>query len=401
MRHFFTILILISIAAIIGPAFITAETAHAQPATGTAEWRYEVIGQLPTAGDIRPGDIRDVPTLVRYVFLLGLGLSGILAFGMIVFAGLEWALSGANPSLQSDAMDRIRNAIFGLLLLLGAYVILNTINPDLVSLRAPQGWTVPPPGTGPVPQTHTECRNNACVTVQGAGVNRCHLDADCLLDRWVWARMAGNFVEACYTQRTYASESACRNSVPPLGYDTCVPIGACPPPRQSCNEITPQMCSNQQSIAAACNARYPRGNSPTTDQLIACVRTNFQRPLGQGGFGRPFGGTVYTYEVSRDVCNYTKGREVCGSCAHTTNSCHYGGSPTNPSGNQGALAIDWGLAWLSDAATRAVAANAVIQSGQDCGSSLFKSAFCDSGGRRVPCIQASHVHMAVAGCDRD
>ena len=93
---------------------------------------------------------------VRYIFVLGLGLGGILAFAMIVFAGLEWSLSGANPSLQQDAKDRIFNAVFGLLLLLGSFVILNTINPDLVDLRVPaefRGLRVPDPRALPAPPT--------------------------------------------------------------------------------------------------------------------------------------------------------------------------------------------------------------------------------------------------------
>jgi hypothetical protein len=99
---------------------------------------------------------------VQYLFIFGLGLGGILAFAMIVFAGLEWALSGANPSLQQDAKDRLYNAIFGLILLLGAYVILNTINPDLVRLRQPafRGLEIPPP---PSPQSYNPGYNPACV----------------------------------------------------------------------------------------------------------------------------------------------------------------------------------------------------------------------------------------------
>lgn len=101
--------------------------ASEQPAAIKLETAFPVItGIDPAAG---------LPQFARYIFVLGLGLGGILAFAMIVFAGLEWSLSGANPSLQQDAKDRIFNAVFGLLLLLGSFVILNTINPALVSLR--------------------------------------------------------------------------------------------------------------------------------------------------------------------------------------------------------------------------------------------------------------------------
>lgn len=97
-----------------------------------AEMRLET--QFPPIGDIRPE--AGLPQFVQYLFMLGLGLGGALAFGMIVFAGLQWSLSGASASLQGDAQDRIKNAIFGLILLLGAFVILNTINPEIVQMRA-------------------------------------------------------------------------------------------------------------------------------------------------------------------------------------------------------------------------------------------------------------------------
>ena len=46
---------------------------------------------------------------------------------------------------------------------------------------------------------------------------------------------------------------------------------------------------------------------------------------------------IYTYERTNDLCNYTRGERVCGSCAHKVRSCHYGGS----NGAQGALGVDF------------------------------------------------------------
>jgi hypothetical protein len=64
-------------------------------------------------------------------------ISGILAFGAIVFGGVKSAISAGNPSAISEARQWIWSALIGLLLLGGAYIILNTINPNLINLNLP------------------------------------------------------------------------------------------------------------------------------------------------------------------------------------------------------------------------------------------------------------------------
>ena len=41
----------------------------------------------------------------------------------------------ASEGMRSDAKQKIQNALLGLLLAVGTYLILNTINPDLLNLR--------------------------------------------------------------------------------------------------------------------------------------------------------------------------------------------------------------------------------------------------------------------------
>lgn len=70
-----------------------------------------------------------------YQFSLIAGV--FLAVGVIAWAGLRYALAAGNPSGQSDARDQILQAILGLILLFGAYLILFTINPNLINLNLP------------------------------------------------------------------------------------------------------------------------------------------------------------------------------------------------------------------------------------------------------------------------
>lgn len=70
-----------------------------------------------------------------YQFALMIG--GILAFGVIVYGGVRYMASAGNPSGQSDAKEWIEAALLGLLLLVGAYFVLNVVNPQLTNLNLP------------------------------------------------------------------------------------------------------------------------------------------------------------------------------------------------------------------------------------------------------------------------
>ncbi len=350
---------------------------------------------------------------VKYVYIFALGLAGILAFGMIAFAGLEWTLSGGNESWKADAKDRIQNAIFGLLLLLAAYVIFNTINPDLVLLRQPSlgGINVPPPtiptqpgqpGGPGQPTQPTDCSKwieYGCIT------QKCSVLGPDWEDANINCPTPGAGRECTSQQPGYYCGR--RNPRSPGGPGQPNPTPGPPPGPTSCDDITSSMCENPHQIAAACNARFPAGNHPRTEQVLNCVKDYLEKPESEGGFGEKFGGSIFTYEQSNQLCNYTKGRTVCGGCQHAENSCHYGGSPNNPEGNQGALAIDWGFAWLNQRARndeelrklKQKLGKALENAAKACGG--VKSVRCESGSKTVGCESADHVHMSIVGCDRN
>lgn len=68
------------------------------------------------------------------IYTISVGVAVALAVVMIVYAGIIYATSGDNASKQKEAKTQITQAIFGLAILLASYLILNTINPDLVNL---------------------------------------------------------------------------------------------------------------------------------------------------------------------------------------------------------------------------------------------------------------------------
>jgi hypothetical protein len=97
---------------------------------------------LPTPA---PGEI------VKNIYNFALMLGGILAFGMIVFGAVKYTLSGGNPSGQSDARDIVTQALLGLLLLVGVFIVLNLINPSLTRLNLPELGKIKAPEEGQLP----------------------------------------------------------------------------------------------------------------------------------------------------------------------------------------------------------------------------------------------------------
>ena len=73
---------------------------------------------------------------VAYQYLTG--VAGIIAIAMIMYAGMKWIFAAGDASKISRAKETIVNAVVGLVLALGAYIILNTINPALVKLQVPE-----------------------------------------------------------------------------------------------------------------------------------------------------------------------------------------------------------------------------------------------------------------------
>jgi hypothetical protein len=73
---------------------------------------------------------------VANFYQFALMISGVLAFGAVVYGGVKYISSAGNPSAQTDGKDWIEAALLGLLLLAGAYLVLNVINPDLTNLNA-------------------------------------------------------------------------------------------------------------------------------------------------------------------------------------------------------------------------------------------------------------------------
>lgn len=83
----------------------------------------------------------DFPTYMQAVYRIGIGICFVLGVIMFTWAGIEYILS-ESMNTKSDAKKRIAAALTGLAIALVSYILLNTINPDILKLQ-PLGITAP------------------------------------------------------------------------------------------------------------------------------------------------------------------------------------------------------------------------------------------------------------------
>lgn len=74
----------------------------------------------------------DLGALIQEIFKWSLMVLGIAVFVMMFFAGFIMLTAAGNTAKWNDAKSKMTNALFGAILLLSAYLILYTINPDFV-----------------------------------------------------------------------------------------------------------------------------------------------------------------------------------------------------------------------------------------------------------------------------
>jgi type IV secretory pathway VirB2 component (pilin) len=126
-------------------SFFFPSIAFAQSAPAT----YTLMAPL---GGVLEGS-PNLTTYLQGIVQVTIGIAGILAVIMIVVCGIK-LMGSPSASGKSEAKECVWNAIFGVLLALGAWILLNTINPLLLSneVNLTEVTVAPatPPPSGPV-----------------------------------------------------------------------------------------------------------------------------------------------------------------------------------------------------------------------------------------------------------
>ncbi len=95
----------------------------------------------PFTLSVRIGAIENFVDLGEYLsnlYQYGVGIAGMLAAVMMMIGGFQYLTAGGDAEKVSKGKRRITDALIGLFLTMGAYLLLNTINPDTVRLQLPK-----------------------------------------------------------------------------------------------------------------------------------------------------------------------------------------------------------------------------------------------------------------------
>jgi len=77
----------------------------------------------------------DFPNLVRQIYIFGSSIVGAVAVAAFVLAGIFYMTAQGNQERVKKAKEMFGGALVGLFLVMGSYLILKTLNPQLVELQ--------------------------------------------------------------------------------------------------------------------------------------------------------------------------------------------------------------------------------------------------------------------------
>ncbi len=208
-----------------------AQQAATQPQTPAAEpsgiLNYTPLAPLPGIGGTSttgqaPNTSVDIVSYAQGVFRFAIGLAAALAVIMITIGGFEYIGSDVITS-KEEGRKKITQALQGLFLVMGAWLILYTINPELVKLR----FVVPE-----LPAISTPAPELADPTV--------YKIQTCLLNRERGEESRLYSIHFTHTERTLEeSLEKCRTATPRPGFVDGPSGSGCVQTQFSCQRFIP------------------------------------------------------------------------------------------------------------------------------------------------------------------
>lgn len=97
-----------------------------------AAMEYPVIAGITISGTTTAAEY------IIYFFNLSVAVGAFIAAVVLAMAGVDYVSSQGEPAKIESAKSKIKNAFLGLTILLGAFIILNIINPQLTNIKIDQ-----------------------------------------------------------------------------------------------------------------------------------------------------------------------------------------------------------------------------------------------------------------------
>jgi hypothetical protein len=142
------------------------------PCVVFAQQKYSPLVTIPGVTD---GGGQGFGAYVNFLYAAAIGIGAFLAVIKIIIAGVKYMTTDVINS-KSNAKGEITGALLGLLLILGAYMILNIINPKLVSptvnfqqIPTPPTLAAPPAGVASTNGTTNPTTADAAPAAPAAG----------------------------------------------------------------------------------------------------------------------------------------------------------------------------------------------------------------------------------------
>jgi hypothetical protein len=147
--------------------------------------------------------------VVKNIYGVAIGVAAVLAVGMIIWAGLQYATTEAING-KSDAKDTWQGAVWGLVLLLSSFLILRTINVDLVDITLDLGTPIKGDAVDPNFLQNSIQRLEEAANLT-ARINQIHRDEVAVAEKRLAAAQAANDpieIAAAQNQLTRARDAA-------------------------------------------------------------------------------------------------------------------------------------------------------------------------------------------------
>ncbi len=160
------------------PVFIDANGDNGE----SSEVTYQPLVGIPGLTD---ADKISMELYINTLYTIAISVAAFLAVVKIILAGLKYMLSEVVTN-KEDAKKDIKGALLGLMIVLGAWLILTTINPQLVNLQALQELEALQ-GLEPIPHPCEGYTRRDQITTadlnENPGWNRCFQN-DCTTKGW-------------------------------------------------------------------------------------------------------------------------------------------------------------------------------------------------------------------------